>query len=252
MKQSGSPRRQVASLLALALLVAGTAFAIAYAVQPGQQGAAADPGGPPGPEVTPGPGSPPDTAVDGWYIPYLNAERTQPRFSGVINGIHVGVSQQANPTTPACEGRTEALSAAERLEYAKEQGMLPVPGSLPGTATPLSGPEVHMCGLEVVEVAQHFHVAPTADTNDGGSGLLIVRSKISTTAGIAASERRWRAADVAGRPAAVLDPVVDAGDGAIVGECAAAAIGESGIFTFVVATAARSAFCTRILEAHLQ
>jgi hypothetical protein len=88
-----------ATAAVLGAVAAGSFFAV-RALTGGSGPAAAE--GPqstdldyPAADVTPIPGTTPDTSQPWWYVPYLNAEKAKMPFEGTINGITVTVADVA-------------------------------------------------------------------------------------------------------------------------------------------------------------
>lgn len=197
--------------------------------------------------VTPGPNSTPDTSESQWHVPYLNQERDAEKFNGTINGITIAAEPfEVDPYTICPAGLAPATST-QALD-ALVSGPMAIPlKSLPNGIAPLGGPEVWLCGMNVVDASWAMEVkAGTAFVDSAGSGLTITKSKSTTRVYASASKTRWSDGVVNGHPAVFMSPIIEA-DGHPLGGCEAIVL-DSGdaVITVIRATAGSAAFCAQI------
>ena len=209
----------------------------------------------PGSDSTPPPGDV-DTSKPGWYTPYENAERAKPRYDQTIAGIRVGPNVD-DPGVPNC-GSGEARDETD-FDFVNKGYLAILPGFLPDRAV-LGRHVASVCrGVVVTHVAEYEVVAdddadaqtaggtPWEDVEHGGK-VTVFRSLASGPVyrtGNHAAER-WREVAVAGRPAAVADPILPLGLGrsAIVLWEA-----ENGVRTIITGTNRTTEELLRIAEA---
>lgn len=120
-------------------------------------------GTPPSPDSTPVSGATPDRSQPDWYIPYLNQERSQPRFQGQIEGIELGATSGPLPDCVNPRPEPDWLGATQGTAFDLHLANLPSRVKLKGL------PEVGRCsddGRVMWTVAQ-FEVAP----GDGVNGV---------------------------------------------------------------------------------
>lgn len=217
MRHSALWGRGLLGLASLAVLAGFSAFIVARMATTGPSPAVAgDEPVMPGPDVTPEPGSVPDTSRPFWFVPYENAERQKPRYDQVINGIAIGPSVP-EPAQQAClreETPDAADVAASRVAFRPR--WLP-DGSL------LDHERTAACGGVAVLFQQRFYVPPDesadADIRSGrktyfevghGGGFTIRRELLSEPyARSDLASERWTATKVAGRPAAIAKPMLE-------------------------------------------
>lgn len=214
---AGTPFRVLAAvaLLAIASLVVScggngpsthtpTASATAALPSPIDSGTPKASQVPPGPDVTPVPGSTPDTTQPFWEIPYLNQDRLSPKLHGTINGIEVG---RASGPTPSCAGVTVnpdfKITAGTPFQLQL--------GSLPQGVTLSGPPRIAQCpDGRVIWLTFDLTVAPgVAGANTGGGGITVWRWADVRWVPQEAPAERWAPAMIAGRPAALLQPLLE-------------------------------------------
>lgn len=246
-------RRKRMWLTAAAALLAGLAvFGATYYVKGSDVPLRAqDPGGgPPDPGSMPTPGAPVDTSQPGWFIPYENAERDAQKFGGTLAGITISARATEVDSTALCGGEFRPASPKD-IPALLEQGPIPVRlADLPPGITAIGPTEVFTCDGVPFEVYLTLEAkAGTAEVEANGSGLSISRTRGTRELYQPASQGRWSEGTVAGRPAAILGPIVQA-DGKFIGGCAVAFRDEQvNSLTLVKAPAGSVAFCKSVAEA---
>ena len=195
------------------LMIGATSFLVARQVTTrGAATAQTPPGGAASPiadNVTPPPGATPDRSQPYWYVPYLNRDRDLPKFSGDINGIHIG-SAAIRPEAPTkCAGQSRAATGDEAARLAA-LGPLAIPKVVTDqlrVAVPLV---VSLCDDLVVAVVEYFDAPAGRPGVNVGGGAVEIRRELGTYGvGLDEAAERWTAGNIHGRPAALLAPVVD-------------------------------------------
>jgi hypothetical protein len=163
---------------------------------------------PPAEDATPEPGATPDTSEPFWYVPYENAEREKPDFSGELNGITVGVEDGPLPSCDSQHLTGElAIDAVAGTDIAFElQGL---PGEL--SVMPESA-EAMLCDDGP---PRWFAVEFTAGE---GAAVRITRMREVTWWREWGSEERWSTGTVANHDAVFKDQLVTGklGDAAVI------------------------------------
>lgn len=171
---------------------------------------------PPANDVTPEPGSTPDTSQPWWWKPWENAERDQPIFEGELAGILI--QREPAPTRAdvlANEG-CEPFYPTPRRE-ARGTALDPEPPWLPANSHPIDDEfDIAIwCGNDVLSARAQWRVPPDQESGLHGAEILVYRYFFDGTpaAMVALPEGRWFQSDVAGFPAAVARPLVENGFG---------------------------------------
>lgn len=211
-------QKRIRSPIGAMTVVAGAAllFAIGYAggraldaeriwagdepMEPGGSTSSGEAVTPPPDDVTPEPGTTPDTSEPFWDIPYRNAEEQLPDFQGDLNGITVGVREGPVPDCGPLEYLLydEALGAVEGTYFDLDLESL-APGLVPVIETA----ETMLCADGTPE----WHRIELR-----GSGE---EERISITRHLGltwwpewASEGRWQTGMIERRPAALKDQII--------------------------------------------
>lgn len=200
----------VAALVAVGFVSGRTAGPLAsFAGGPDQnpvdQGTPSGPVLPPTADETPVPGATPDTTKPFWFIPYENQDRQAPKLQTTINGIEVGAAggtdwQCPKPWTGKIDWRKETAGTAFEVNLAA----LPVGVKLTGE------PRLAKCSdgrLLWFELALEASPGLTG-VNTGGGEIFVSRVSGIRWWTQQAPAARWSAGEVAGRPAAILAPIV--------------------------------------------
>ena len=239
------------------MLAAGATFAVIYGLRGDDGTVEAIPGEPtpPSDDVTPAPSSTPDTTQDFWYVPYQNAERAAPKFTGTLNGFSFDPNFVDTRTAiDVCPPYGLELARADAVERSANDGELDIDvSSLPPGVSPIDPPEVWLCDGRAFSV--HFNLSVAAGVSGAeasGSGLRITRLRGLRTISDPVSEPRLGVTEVAGQPAVTIAPVVEA-DGFFIGGCTLYAYDDANdTFTAVSASAASVEFCREVAEAVLR
>ncbi len=198
----------------LAVLVLGAAAFGLGRIAGSDDAATAQPGPvePPGPDVTPVPGSTPDTSKPFWYVPYDNANDKLARFDRTINGIQIG------PSVQAAELHCEASPESMRIE----------PRFLPRGAILSEKDEQAKCGDETYYALEYQYYVPGDETDnkrittgektffDADRPRFIQVQKIAQVRPVFRTDyasERFREARIGGFPAVVGPPIFEAGYG---------------------------------------
>lgn len=163
---------------------------------------------PPGPEVTPVPGSTPDVTKPWWYVPYENEDFQKPRYEQTINGITVG------PETPEPRGPCTGASSVQDIPFEKTVGS-PVevnPAHLPKGATLILIEAVECDGIIAAAGLEYEFPADPSIRRFGGT-VLIGRRVGDPAAAMGMAAERWVATTVAGHPAIMAGTIVPFGFG---------------------------------------
>lgn len=195
----------------LAGMIAGSSFALVRTFHEGSAAQAEPPLQPTaGPGATPLPGATPNTREPGWYVPYLNADSKKPQFQGRLAGIDIRPFDSSVPAEDAggCPPGTSTLRELSSEDLNKESIGIRL-GNLAGATSPVGPPVALECDGRLVTLRQFFDVSPGQGGGAGAGSLKVFRSSVGHRFWLPAPADRWSPGVVAGRPAAVLKPVVD-------------------------------------------
>jgi hypothetical protein len=164
---------------------------------------------PPGPDVSPVPGETPDMTKPWWYVPYVNADAMAEKFTGEIGGLRF----TAEARGPSCD-RGAWYSGKDALARAAASGFTPNLDNLPSGVT-VHEPGVSYFECEAGEIIGPYRleldliVQPGVEGADKlGSTVSVVRLAGWKEWPNVESADRWQAGEVAGRPAALLRPII--------------------------------------------
>jgi hypothetical protein len=205
---------------------------------------------PPGTDVTPAPGTTPDTSEPLWYVPYLNQERDRPKFEGTMAGVAISRTPPQPNGFRICPSGLEQVAAVDSIESARNASAVRVDDrALPDYLTSTQIPEVWLCQGNIVDVSWVFAIAPgTPGADAGGGTATIIRTKGRTTAAIAGSTERWAERPIGSRAGATMAPVLEVGDH-VLGQCAALSLDPmTGVLTQVIANGGTTDLCTSIAQ----
>lgn len=195
----------------LAVVVAGISFALIRSLGDGGAAQAQRPPDPIAPAgATPIPGATPDKREPGWYVPYLTADSQKPPFMGELAGISLRPFDSSVPIEDAggCPPGTSTLGVRSD-EDLKEAPLGIRLGSQSSVTAAVGPPEALECDGRLVTVQQYFDVLSADSTRDVRGSLKIFRSSVGHRFWLPAPEDRWSVGAVAGRPAAILQPVIE-------------------------------------------
>lgn len=157
---------------------------------------------PPGPDVTPIPGTTPDTTEPWWYVPYLNAARDKPLMDGMIAGVNISPAADPGrvcPTGEKAEG-TFADTVGGPLSLS--------PRFLPQGAEEASNVLVGLCDGEPVTAEATYLISPDPSVPRYGGSVVIFRHAGEPVAALAIPRERWHEAMVGNHAAAVAEPIL--------------------------------------------
>ncbi len=208
-------------------------------------------------EVTPVPGSTPDTTQPFWFIPYVNADRKKLPFKGNLNGFEIDPDYVDRRTGfDACpgEGLTDPPYDQYRATVVQPGPFSIDPAKLPAGLTSLDGPWVFVCKRVEIWITQWtFSVqAGTPGANPGGGSISVTKTRGLRPIAVPRPSDRWSSATIAGRPAIVSGPFVTAEKGQF-GSCMAFVYDrDHDVLTEVVGTSANTVLCVDVAEAVLR
>ena len=111
-------------------------------------------------EVTPVPGSTPDTSAPFWFIPYVNADNKKPRFRGSLGGLEIDpdfVDTRTGADVCPGEGHLREPFPDEYLALIADPGPFSIdPRSMPAGLTPSEVPTVLVCGPSEIWLTSWF------------------------------------------------------------------------------------------------
>jgi len=151
---------------------------------------------PPGPDETPIPGATPDRTQPFWYVPYENQDRLAPKFHGTVNGIEVGRASGPAPTCPGASIRPD-FNLIVGTPFELQLGAFPEGVTLSGPPRIAQCPDGHLIWLT-------FDLLVS-----GGGDITVWRWADVRWIPQEAPAERWSAGTVAGRPAALLRPLLE-------------------------------------------
>jgi len=183
----------------------------------------------PGPDVTPLPGSTPDTSQPFWYVPYLNQSYKTPLFDGTIAGVHIA---SGGDYGLPCDTNVTPVEGAAGLT-----AVAGTPFSLTSSFRPdgIASPDriiVGLCRGRPVSAEATYPVTSDPATMRYGGTILVFRHAGLPVAGLSIPRDRWSAGAIAGRPAAIARPIlpdIGLGDSAVV-------VLDGGVVTIVSAS----------------
>ncbi len=156
---------------------------------------------PPGPDVTPVPGSTPDTTKPFWFIPYANAERDAPKFHGTLNGIEFGAQSGALPACakPATPDDWKKAVAGTFYDLKLD--------SLPDGVEPREFARVGKCADDgrPIWIIAEVHLEGITGVNNGGGSIQISRWEAVRWYPQEFPPERFSTGTIAGRPAVFAD-----------------------------------------------
>lgn len=201
---------------------------------------------PPGPDVTPEPGSTPDRSRPYWHIPYENQERMAPKFRGELAGLLIGQEPpEADDEARRCPG-----AVIETSPDAMRESWFPL--TLSGLP---DGVQVKATTVATCDDGRPLWIEVDLEVAPGtpGAGLAGDTISIARVPGIRlwpneASMGRWAAGQIAGRPAAFMDEITEG-----VGDTAVIVVDEeTGGSTRFWATGSRLQLLRQVAEAMYQ
>ncbi len=218
-----SQTRRLIQLAVFALSI-GSLFAAGYAggrwLEPSQLWAGDDPAPNDDPfasGATPEPETTPDTTEPHWWVPYQEQDDRRPTFHGEINGIEVGASSGSTPDCPV----GDTLIGEDAIEAASETYFDLTTADLPdGVSVSNDWAELRRCEdgsllsinvtLAVKPGLEGTSTGPEVEdgADDREPTISITRARDITWWRTEASEERWSEAEIAGRPAAALAPII--------------------------------------------
>lgn len=210
MRTLGFVRRRTFQVIAVTLVLAGIGVGSFFAVRTltGGSGPASAENPPtafpepPGPNVTPAPGTTPDTSKPWWYVPYLNAERDKPLFDGTIAGVRIAYGEDPGNVCP--DGKQTIGSYNDTIGTSLSLK----PSYLPKGAEPESDAFVGLCdGKPAIAQATYLVSADPLVPRYGGS-IVILRHRGKPVASLAIPRDRWHEGTVAGHHAAIAEPIL--------------------------------------------
>jgi hypothetical protein len=169
---------------------------------------------PPGPDVTPVPGTTPDTTQPWWYVPYLNAERDKPLLDDTIAGIRIG--PDVDPGS-SCNDGTGSPGAAADAKGTRFD--LDLPYQPPKTTRQPGSEYVSLCNGQVVSSEADYTVGADPDGSPFGGSFKVYRHIGEPRESASIPAERWKELIIAGLPAAFAAPILDEiglGQGAII------------------------------------
>lgn len=174
----------------------------------------------PGHEITPAPGATPDMSQPFWWVPYRNADRMAPKFTGEIAGITIDPAQQFGPS---CASREEAGTDEEAgaSVLALDLSYLP-DGSV------LTARQIAKCEGELLYNTFDYDVEQDPQVAGQGGYFRVSRWKGPPGASFAFSAGRWEEGEISGRTAAIGHPILPVGVGESV-----VLVHEDGVMTMV-------------------
>lgn len=160
---------------------------------------------PPTADETPVPGATPDTTKPFWFIPYENQDRLAPRLHTTINGIEIGVTADGpgwgcTKLAPYIGWKQETAGTPFEVNLA----------ALPAGVKLVGEPRFGKCAdgrLLWLDLTLEASPALTG-VNAGGGEIFVSRASSIRWWTQQAPAARWSAGEVAGRPAAILAPIL--------------------------------------------
>lgn len=202
--------------LALTIGLIGLAvgsFFVARALTGGSGSVAADSAAttfpePPGPDVTPIPGTTPDTSSAWWYVPYLNAEQNKAPLDGTIAGIRIG------PDVDLGRGCPAGLKLGAIDDTSGTQFDLALAAHPPKTTLIPGSEYVVLCDGQVVASEASYSVGADTTGAPFGGHFQVSRYGGEPYASVSIAANRWTESKIGGVPAALAEPILaDAGLG---------------------------------------
>ncbi len=177
----------------------------------------------PGPDVTPEPGSTPDTSVPYWYVPYQNADNKLPRADQEVAGVLVGPTAAIQVAYPE---RCDSGGYVSDFSKVASSPLSIAPSFLPAQAS-VDFQEATDCDDFVLthELIYFVHPEDGVETrirsgevdffeSEHGGQIRVFRARVSAPAfPLDVPTARWTAGTVAGHPAALARPILDGGYG---------------------------------------
>lgn len=163
---------------------------------------------PPGPEVTPVPGSVPDTSQPWWYVPYYNADRDLLRTDHLVGDIWIGPGVLADiegcHNTIATKVNPDVITASDiSTDISKIISHGFVAEDIIGIT----------CEGKAVAFEANFTRPSNPNTGDFGGAVKVYRYKGMPAYSTSIPDERWREGRVAGLPAAIAQPILQMGLG---------------------------------------
>jgi hypothetical protein len=170
---------------------------------------------PPGPDVTPEPGSTPDRSRPYWHIPYENQERMAPKFRGELAGLLIG----QEPPDAHDEARRCPGAVIETSPNAMRESWFPLTLSGLPDGVQVKATTVATCDDgRPLWIEVDLEIAPgTAGAGAQGGTINVWRAPGVRWWLNEGSTERWSEGEIEGRPVALLDEIVEGiGDAAII------------------------------------
>lgn len=153
----------------------------------------------------------PDTTKAWWHVPYLQADQAKERRDQVVNGITVGpTAAQRSPQCAVDSVESATLDDAAGTPLAIAPKYVPVWTE----RGPSHAATCQIAGARVIASSdQLFMVDPNTARGSRGGRFSIVRFRGDPSVALGIPAERWEPRTVAGRPAAVANPILANGLG---------------------------------------